>query len=126
MLKKSIFLLLFFLFFTIPAQAGYILKASWYSVESLKSDGQFSKTKLVMANGQKFRDEALTCASRLYPLGTQLKITNLENKKYIFVTVTDRINKRFTYSRIDLSKSAFSLLADLKQGLIDVKIEEVN
>ena len=78
-----------------------------------------------MANGTLFVDDNLTCATRLYPLGTILRITNLDTKRSVEVKVTDRIGKRFTYKRIDLSKGAFSKIADCKQGLVQVRVERL-
>lgn len=47
-----------------------------------------SKT-LTMANGQPLDDEALTIAFNQAPLGTRLRLTNLDNGKSVIVTVTD-------------------------------------
>lgn len=44
---------------------------------------------LTMANGQPLDDEALTIAFNQAPLGTRLKLTNLDNGKNVIVTVTD-------------------------------------
>lgn len=101
------------------------LKASWYSVESLKKEGTWKYSKGVMANGKKFVDEEHTCACRLYPLGTTLRITNLRNKKTVTVKVTDRISKRFAQTRIDLSRGSFEQIADLKEGLVPISVEVV-
>ena len=101
------------------------LKASWYSIESLKKEGTWKTSKGVMANGKQFKDEDSTCATRLFPLQTMLRITNTRNGKSVIVMVTDRIGKRFATTRIDLSRSAFSKIADLKEGLINIKVEEL-
>lgn len=45
---------------------------------------------LTMANGQPLDDEALTIAFNKAPLGTKLKLTNIDNGKTVIVTVTDR------------------------------------
>ncbi len=103
-----------------------ILTASWYSIESLKKEGTWKLTKGVMANGDKFRDEGFTCACRLYPLGTRLRVTNLENGRDVEVRVTDKIGKRFATKRIDLSKAAFQKICDLDKGLCKVKVELLN
>ena len=99
------------------------IKASWYSYASLKSEGTWAKGAQRMANGSWYDENALTCACRLYPLGSWLYITNLANGKSVLVRVTDRIGKRFATSRIDLSKRAFKQIADLRTGIIKVKIE---
>lgn len=44
---------------------------------------------LTMANGQPLDDDALTIAFNKAPLGTKLKLTNLDNGKSVIVTVTD-------------------------------------
>lgn len=105
-----------------PCKADTI-KASWYSVDSLKKEGSWKIWKGVMANGKQFSDDGYTCATRLYNLGTMLSITNLNNQKRVIVQVSDRIGKRFAKTRIDLSKRAFSEIADLKQGLVPIKVE---
>ena len=104
------------------------LTASWYSVESLHKDGQWKITKGVMANGNRFSDINYTCATWLYPLGTILRVDNRSNGKSILVVVTDRINRRFAKTRIDLSPIAFKTLAGRKglaKGLIKVLVERI-
>lgn len=102
------------------------LQASWYSESSLLKEGTWTKNKhSLMANGQKFDENALTCATRLYPLGSQLLITNLNNNKTVLVTVTDRIGKRFAKTRIDLSRGSFERIANLEDGLIPIKAQIV-
>jgi rare lipoprotein A (peptidoglycan hydrolase) len=113
------------LFMTKPARADE-LKASWYSLASLKRDGQWKITKGVCADGSKFNDNDFTCACRLYPLGSYLLITNVTNGKTVRVKVTDRIGKRFAIKRVDLSKGAFSRLAKLERGIIPIKVEVIN
>jgi rare lipoprotein A (peptidoglycan hydrolase) len=101
------------------------LKASYYSTASLHKDGQWKKTKGVMANGKLFRDGDLTCACNLVPLGSALRVKNKNNGKTVVVTVTDHINRRFTETRIDLTPLAFSSIAELKEGLVAVKVERI-
>lgn len=108
-----------------PAHASE-LKASWYSNQSLVKEGTWKRSGGIMANGRRFDENALTCATRLYPLGTHLLITNLDNGKSVTVKVTDRIGKRFAKTRIDLSKGAFKRIANLKKGLIPIKVNEFN
>ena len=121
---KSTILIIVLSCITFSAHAS-TLKASWYSLSSLKSEGTTKFSNNIMANGQRFNENALTAATRLYPLGTTLKITNLKNKKSVVVKVTDRISKRFATSRIDLSKAAFKEIAELKQGLVEIGVEEI-
>lgn len=100
------------------------LTASYYSIASLKKEGTYAYSHGQMANGHYFKDDNLTCAIRLFPLGSVLRITNRANGKSVTVVVTDRISKRFATTRIDLSKRAFSQIADLKQGIIQVTVEK--
>lgn len=97
------------------------LTASWYSTESLKKEGTYAYSKGYCADGSKFNEKSLTCATRLFPLGTILKVSG--NGRSVYVKVTDRIGKRFANTRIDLSKKAFGILAPLSQGLLQVKVE---
>lgn len=107
------------------ANADEGLKASWYSVESLKREGTFKYSRGVMANGQLYSDFNYTVACRLYPLGSILRVKNIANGKTVVVRVTDRIGRRFAKSRLDLSKAAFMQIADLRQGLIPITVEVV-
>lgn len=102
-----------------------IITASWYSIEGLKKEGTWKTTKGVMANGETFDEHAYTCATWLYPFGATLRITNLQTDEEVVVVVTDRIGRRFAETRIDLSKAAFAKIADLKLGLVKVKVERI-
>ena len=73
------------------------------------------------ANGEIFDQNKLTCASNVYKIGTKLKVTNIKNNKSVIVRVNDT-SKLYGRS-IDLSKSAFNTIGDLKSGIIKVKIE---
>jgi rare lipoprotein A len=109
-----------------PALAETTLVASWYSVESLKKEGTWKNRKEKrMANGQMFKDENKTCATRLWPIATVLRVTNVQSYESVIVKVTDRIGKRFAAKRIDLSKSAFEKIGSLKEGLINVRVERI-
>ena len=74
------------------------------------------------ANGEIFSNTNLTAAYNHVPLGTMLKITNIKNNKSIIIKVNDRCG---IDSRIDLSQEAFSSIADLKSGIIKVKIQKI-
>jgi len=102
------------------------LQASWYSNSSLIKEGTWKEGKeRKMANGKRFDENAFTCACRIYPLGSWLRITNMQNNRWVEVLVTDRIGKRFATTRVDLAKSAFAKIANCKQGLVPVKIERI-
>ena len=106
---------------SLPAQSKKILtvKASWYSE---KSPGANFRT----ANNEIFDDRALTCAIWGVPFNQKIKVTNKANGKYIIVRVNDRgPHKRFVHKGrvVDLTQKAFSQLASLKEGLIEVELE---
>ncbi|MBD3246006.1 MAG: septal ring lytic transglycosylase RlpA family lipoprotein [Candidatus Omnitrophica bacterium] len=96
--------------------------ASWYS----ESDRGVKKTT---ANMEVFDDSQLTCAIWNVPFGTKLKITNTHTGESIVVRVNDRgpAKRLVRQGRIvDLTKAAFSRLADLDEGLIAVDIQIVS
>jgi rare lipoprotein A len=90
--------------------------ASWYNVKSSSSR---------TASGERFLETAFTGASNDYPFNTLLKVTNLENGKSVIVRVNDRGGFKKYGRIIDLSKGAFAKIADLKRGIITVKITKI-
>ena len=88
-------------------------KASWYGK-------LFNGRKT--ASGERFNMNALTCAHRSLPLGSWVRVTNLSNKKSIFVRVNDR--GPVPRSRImDLSYAAARKLG--MDGLAQVSVERI-
>jgi len=73
--------------------------------------------------------EGFYAASRDYPKGTKLKVTNQSagssRGKSIIVEIDDYGPELWTGRIIDLRKEAFDALASLSQGVISVKIELV-
>ncbi len=96
--------------------------ASWYA--------EFSPgIRKTTANMELFDDSELTCAMWDVPFGTIIKVTNLENNKTVIVRVNDRgPAKRLVRNGriIDLTQAAFAKIADLGEGLIQVKVEIAN
>lgn len=112
------------IFMSSQATGASSLVASWYSVESLKREKTWKNgVERRMANGQRFSDSRFTAATWLFPLGSKLLITNLNNGRSVEVIVCDRIGKRFAKTRIDLSKAAFMAIAPLEQGIVPISIE---
>ena len=100
--------------------------ASWYSVESCKREGTWQKYGGKTASGKKFDDSHLVCAAWGFPFGTRLKVVNIATQKEVVVVVEDRGPAKYLYKRgriIDLSKEAFRRIADLRQGVIKVRVE---
>ncbi|HAZ09533.1 MAG TPA: septal ring lytic transglycosylase RlpA family lipoprotein [Candidatus Omnitrophica bacterium] len=90
--------------------------ASWYSQDD-------PGILLTTANMERFDDSQLPCAIWDLPFNTILKVTNLENGKSVIVRVNDRGPARRLNRTIDLTKTAFSKIADLEKGLADVSVE---
>ncbi len=67
--------------------------------------------------------QALTAASRYFPRGTFLRVTNLANNKNVIVKVNDYVINPAVV--IDLSSGAFKKISSLETGKIEVKIEEI-
>jgi rare lipoprotein A len=90
-------------------------KASWY--------GDWHHGKKT-ASGEKFDKNDLSAAHRTLPLGTEARVTNLENGKSVDVTINDR--GPYKQGRvIDLSEAAAKELEIKDKGLAPVKIEVV-
>ncbi|HEY6736219.1 MAG TPA: septal ring lytic transglycosylase RlpA family protein [Candidatus Saccharimonadia bacterium] len=66
--------------------------------------------------------DALTCASRTYPRGTYLLVTNQYNNKSVVCRVNDYGPEAWTGRIIDLSRGSFSQVDNLSRGTIPVEI----
>ena len=86
--------------------------ASWYGTNM---KGQLT------ASGEKYDPKALTAASKEFPFGTELKVTNLDNDRSVKVTVNDR--GPYSGDRIiDMSVAAAQKLDMKESGLAPVCI----
>ncbi|WP_394331009.1 septal ring lytic transglycosylase RlpA family protein [Flavobacterium beibuense] len=75
------------------------------------------------SSGERFDNTKYTAAHKSLPFGTQVRVTNLTNGKYVDVTVNDRgpFSKKL---EIDLTKKAFMEITGNKNyGILKVKIE---
>ena len=87
--------------------------ASWYGP---KFEGKRT------ASGEIFDSAQFTAASRVLPLGSRARVTNLENGKSVEVKINDR--GPFVEGRIiDLSRAAARVLDMLKTGIAKVRVE---
>ncbi len=87
--------------------------ASWYGPDFHKG---------VTANGETYNMHAMSAAHRTLPLPSIVKVTNLDNGKFVVVRVNDRgpfVNNRV----IDLSKAAAERLDFIDKGTAKVKVE---
>jgi rare lipoprotein A len=100
--------------------------ASWYGYETLRG-----KRDRMTANGEVFDPKQLTAAHKYLPLPTHVKVTNLENNRWIIVRVNDRgpfpsDNNPSSGERvIDVSAGAAKKLGFYKEGLAKVRVEAI-
>lgn len=88
--------------------------ASWYNLDGRKT-----------ASGEVFRTHTLTCASNTHKMGTKLLVTNTKNNKSVVVRVNDTGGFSKYGRTLDLSQGAFSKIAHLGQGTVNVKINKL-
>jgi rare lipoprotein A len=74
------------------------------------------------SSGQPYDGNKYTAAHNGLPLGTWVKVTNIRNKKSVYVKINDRMHHRNT-RLIDLSKIAAKDLGYIGRGLTKVKVE---
>lgn len=95
------------------ARRGQVGTASFY-------DASFNGRPT--ANGETYRDDRLTAAHRTFRFGTRVRVTNLENRKSVVVTVNDRgpyVGGRV----IDLSRRAARTLGFVEDGTTRVRVQ---
>jgi rare lipoprotein A len=91
-------------------------QASWY--------GGFHHGRST-ASGERFDMNKLTAAHRTLPMGTAVRVTNLDNGRAVEVVINDRgpyVGARV----IDLSREAARRLHMEREGLAPVRIEELS
>jgi rare lipoprotein A len=78
------------------------------------------------ASGARFNQNAMTAAHRTLPLGTRVRVTNLENGESVVLLINDRgpygLNRR-KGAIIDVSKGAAQRLDFIADGLARVRLE---
>lgn len=90
--------------------------ATWYG-------GKFHGR--LTASGERYNQNAFTCASNKYKFGTRLKVTNKANGKSVVCRVNDRGGFSKYGTTLDLSKASFAKIAPLSQGKIKVTIRRL-
>jgi len=116
---KSLLLVFLILgFYSAQAQKSSYIKTGIASFYADKFEGRQT------ANGEIYYHAKKTAAHQKLPFGTIVKVTNLENNKFVVVRINDR--GPFVDNRIiDLSKSAAQDLDFVSKGLVKVKIEVI-
>ena len=77
------------------------------------------------ASGEKYNQNAMTCASNSHKIGTKLLVTNPKTNKSVVVRVNDTGGFSKYGRTLDLSKGAFSKIAHLSQGTVKVTIKKL-
>jgi len=95
-----------------PIETG---KASFYANKHQKKS---------TASGELYDQNLKTAAHRKLPFGTMIKITNTTNGKSVVARVNDR-GPHVKGRIVDLSKSAFSSIANTASGVIPVELQVV-
>jgi rare lipoprotein A len=75
------------------------------------------------ASGETFNQHALTAAHRTLPLGTEVKVTNVETGQSVHVKINDR-GPYVKGRHLDLSQAAAKQIGLTKTGVAKVKIEQ--
>lgn len=103
-----------------PAKDPYMVKsvqqgkASWYSIKT-----NYGTTT---ASGQRLSNTAPTAAHKTLPMGTKVRVTNMDNNKSQVVTINDRgpyIKGRI----IDVTIGTAEKLGFVTRGVVAVKVE---
>ena len=115
-LFTRIFLILSLSIISITSIASHAATASFYG-------GKFHGR--TTASGETFNKWAMTTASNSHKMGTKLKVTNVANGKSVIVKVNERGGFSKYGRTLDLSRGAFAKIADIKKGLVKVKIKVV-
>jgi rare lipoprotein A len=76
------------------------------------------------ASGEKFNNQAMTAASRVFPIGTHVRVTNLQNGHHVVVRINDRGPHRSVFI-ISVTRHAADQLGFSKAGSARVKVEAV-
>jgi rare lipoprotein A len=76
----------------------------------------------ITASGELYDQNKMTAAHNRLPLGTNIKVTNLRNKRSVIVRVNDRLHHR-NKRLVDLSRAAAVRLGYIGRGITRVKVE---
>ena len=76
------------------------------------------------ASGERFNPNALTMAHKTLPMGTRVRVTNMNNRKSVVVRVNDRGPTSDALVG-DLSLAAARKIGMLRSGVVDAKLEVV-
>lgn len=90
-----------------------------YGIASYYAD-KFNGRKT--ANGEIYDGKKMTAACNQLPLGTWIRVTNLNNNRSVIVKTNDRLHIRMKRV-VDMSRAAAEKLGYIGRGLTKVKVE---
>ena len=136
-MNKIILLIIIFLFVSCGSSIAYgdYVNTTGMSRKQIESIKNHPKTQIGIAsyygkkfhkkrtaNGEIFNMYKVSAAHKSYPLGTKVRVTNLENGKSLKLVINDR--GPFVSGRIiDLSYKAARKLGFVSQGTVKVRID---
>lgn len=95
-----------------PAPGDVVIGlASYYAEESGRT-----------ASGERYDANSFTAAHRIWPFGTRVRVTNLQNDRSVIVTINDRGPHRKDRI-IDLSYGAAQEIRMITAGVVKVRLE---
>lgn len=115
--------------FAVPVQQQNValsIQQEMMAQNSLKGVASYYHPRFVgrpTATGEIFSNNNFTAASNHFKLGTYAKVTNLNNGRFIYVKINDRMGQPGRI--IDLTERAATALHFVKRGLTKVVIEPV-
>ena len=74
------------------------------------------------ASGERFDPDGLTAANRDLPFNSLVRVTNQASGESVVVRINDR-GGSYGNRCLDLSRGAFAAIADVGQGVVDVRYE---
>jgi rare lipoprotein A len=128
MLEMRYFLTIIFIFSLLFFAAEPPKSKPTRKVNPLKGIASFYHQKFVgrkTSSGEIFSNKKRTAAHKTLPLGTLVKITNIDNDSTVVVKINDRLPKN-SKRTIDLSRVAAEQLNFIKKGLTPVAIEIIS
>ena len=75
------------------------------------------------ASGRRFDPDEMVAAHRTLPLGTRVRVTNLENGRSVILRIIDRGPYVGRNTIIDVSQGAAKRLRFIKDGRVRVRVE---
>lgn len=118
MRKFAIFCLLFFISNLVLAKKGgdsLRIEEGIASFYAKKFQGRMT------SSGEKFDNNFLTAAHKFLPFGTLIRVTRIDNGKFVLVKINDRLPKSSKFT-IDLSFRAAQNLDMVSKGLCQVRL----